>query len=163
MDIDWSEIFLFTVSPLELVVRGSLIYLFLFSIFRFILRRDVGSVGIADILILVLIADAAQNAMTDDYRSVADGFVIIGTLVGWNFLLDYLSFRFPTFRRLAEPGPLCLIADGRKLRRNMRREYITDDELDAKLREQGVDSVESVKRAYLETNGTVTVVKNGQA
>jgi uncharacterized membrane protein YcaP (DUF421 family) len=159
MDVNWVEMLSFTMSPLELVLRGSMIYLFLFGVFRFILRRDVGSVGIADILILVLVADASQNAMAADYKSVPDGVVLIGTLVAWNYLFDFLSFHFPAFQKFAEPAPLCLVKDGRKLHRNMRKEYITDQELDAKMREQGVESVAEVKRAYLETNGEFTVIK----
>lgn len=159
MDVDWLEMLSFTVSPLELFLRGSMIYLFLFAVFRFILRRDVGSVGIADILILVLVADASQNAMAADYKSVPDGIVLIGTLVAWNFLFDFLSFHFPAFQKFAEPGPLCLVKNGRKLHKNMRQEYITDQELEAKMREQGIENLEQVKRAYLETNGEFTVIK----
>lgn len=159
MDIDWAEMLTFTVSPLELFLRGTMVYLFLFSIFRFILRRDVSSVGIADILILVLVADASQNAMSAGYKSVADGFVLVGTLAAWNYLFDYLSFRFPAFQKFSEPPPLCLIKNGKKLHRNMRKEYITEQELEAKLREQGVDSPDQVKRAYLEANGEFTVIK----
>jgi len=104
--IDWSEIFGFSVSPLELIIRGSLVYWLLFLLFRFVVRRDVGTVGIADILVLVLVADAAQNAMAGEYRTVSDGAVVVLTIIGWNVLLDWLAFRFRWFNRFAEPG-LC--------------------------------------------------------
>lgn len=157
-DVDWSALFTFTVSPVELVVRGTAVYLFLFLIFRFILHRDVGAVGIADLLVLVIIADASQNAMASDYESIADGVVLVSTIVFWNYLFDFLSFRFKRFRRFSEPEPLCIIKDGVKLARNMRREYLTDDELQSMLREHGVESVEEVKHAYLETDGKLSVI-----
>jgi len=54
-----SDLFAFHVSPVELIVRGTLMYWFLFLIFRFVLRRDAGAVGIADMLLVVLVADAS--------------------------------------------------------------------------------------------------------
>src|SRR4029453_281582 len=102
----WDDIFGLTVSPLELIVRGSVMYLFLFLLFRVVVRRRVGSIGMADILILVIIADAAQNGMAGDSRSVTDAFILVGTLVAWNMLTDWLVFRIPTLRSLLEtPRP----------------------------------------------------------
>lgn len=162
-EIDWVAMFTFSMSPIELMVRGSVVYLFLFFIFRFVLHRDVGAVGIADLLILVIIADASQNAMASGYESVADGVVLISTLVGWNYLLDYLSFRFKAFRNFVEPGALRLIENGVKLKRNMRREYVTDEELDAMLREHGVESAADVKAAYMESDGNLSVILKRKA
>src|SRR5712671_6327012 len=107
MDIDWSELFLFSMPPLELIVRGTAMYWFLFLLFRVVMRRDVGSVGIADILLLVLIADASQNAMSGEYRSVSDGIVLVSTIAGWNFAIDMICYHYPRLRRILEPAPLC--------------------------------------------------------
>ncbi len=159
LSVDWGELFRFSLSPAEIVVRGSAMYWFLFFIFRFVVRRDVGAVGIADLLILVIVADASQNAMAGEYRSVSDGMVLVATLIGWNLLLDWLSFRFETFRRFADPPPIMLIKEGRLQKRNMRRELITDEELQSRLREQGVESVENVRYAYMESDGHISVVK----
>lgn len=157
--IDWAAIFALDTPVFEIVVRGTAMYWFLFCIFRFVIRRDVGAVGIADLLILVIVADAAQNAMAGEYTSVSDGMVLVSTLIGWNFALDWASFRFPAFRRLAEPAPLALIRDGRMLFRNMRKEFITEDELWAKLRESGIDSLDQVSHAYMEADGQISVIK----
>lgn len=119
------QVFGLTMSPWELVLRGSAMYWFLFAIFRFVMRRDVGSIAIADVLLLVLIADASQNAMGGDYKTVTEGFVLVATLVGWNFLLDWASFRFAAVRRLVQPSPLVLVHCGRLLRHNLRREYVS--------------------------------------
>ena len=156
---DWGELFGLSVSPWELIVRGSAVYWFLVIVFRFVLRRDTGSVGIADILLLVIIADAAQNAMAGEYRSITDGLILISTIIGWNVLIDWLSFRSVRLRRLFEPAPVQLVRDGRILRRNLRREYIVEEELMAKLREEGVDDVKEVKAAYFEADGAFSVIK----
>lgn len=158
--LDLASVFGLTTPLIEIIIRGTVIYWFLFFVFRFIVRRDVGAVGIADILILVIIADASQNAMAGEYTSVTDGMILILTLVGWNLLLDWLSFRFPAFRRFASPGALLLVKNGKLLKRNMRREFITEEELWSKLREDGVERLDQVKTVYLEPDGGFSVIRH---
>ena len=159
MDIDWGAVLGLTKSPLELIVRGSAMYLFLLAMFRTVLQRDIGAVGVADILLLVLIADASSNAMSGEYKSVSDGIILVATILGWNFLFDYLSFRFPAVRRIIQPPKLRLVRDGEILYRNLRREFISEDELWAKLRENGVDDLADVRSATMESNGAISVIK----
>ena len=156
-EIDWNAVFGVHVSLAEIVVRASLMYWLLFLLFRFVIRRDVGAVGVSDVLVVVLIADATQNGMAGEYRSVTEGAVLIGTLVGWNVLLDALAYRFPRVERLSRPAPLKLVENGAMLRHNMRREWITADELMTKLREHGVRRIEEVESACIESDGTITV------
>lgn len=154
-----AALFRFGVPPLELVLRGSAMYWFLYLLLRFVLRRDAGAIGIADILLLVLIADAAQNGMAGSYETVADGFVLVATIVGWNWLFDWASWRFKRVRRFAEPGPLVLVRRGRIEWRNLRREFITAEELMGHLREQGVDKLADVKMARMEADGAISVIR----
>lgn len=161
--IDWGELFGLSVPAAELIIRGTAMYWFLFVIFRFVIRRDVGAVGLADVLIVVIVADAAQNAMSGEYRSVTDGFILVATLIGWNIFLDWLSFRFVAFRRFADPPPLLLVKDGRMIRHNMRKEFLTEEELWGKLREQGVESLGVVREAYVESDGQISVIKQSEA
>ncbi|MBI5334488.1 MAG: DUF421 domain-containing protein [Burkholderiales bacterium] len=157
--LDLAEIFRFSLHPAELVIRGTAMYWFLFCIFRFALRRDVGSIGIADVLLIVLIADASQNAMAGEYRSVADGAVLVATLVGWNVLMDWAAFRFDALARVMEVPPLLLIHRGRIVHRNLRREFLKVEELQAELRKQGVDDISRVRAAYMESDGHISVLK----
>jgi len=157
--VDWEEMFTFTLSPLELFIRGTLTYLFLFGLFRFAVRRDAGALGLSDMLVLVIIADAAQNAMAGDYHSVVDGFVLIGTIVGWSLALNWLSFRFPAFRRFALARPICIVKDGVRQEAALRRELISDEELRAMLHEHEVEDVAQVRRAWLEPDGQLTVLR----
>lgn len=156
--LDWNALLQPSLHPLELVLRGSAVYWFLFALFRWVLRRDAGSVAIADVMLMVLIADASQNAMAGGYTSLTDGAVLIGTLAGWSYLLDWASYRWPRMRQLLEPGALQLVHEGRLLRANMRRELVTQEELHAALREQGLDRLEQVKSAQMESDGRITVV-----
>lgn len=157
--MDLGALFGITMPPGEIVVRGSAIYWFLFLIFRFVMRRDIGSVTIADVLVLVLISDAAQNAMAGEYKTVSEGMLLIATIVGWNYVLDWASYRFPAVRKLMSPPPLLLVREGRVLHQNLQQEFLTMEELQAKLRNEGVEDVRQVRKAYMEADGTISVLK----
>ncbi len=156
---DWHSIFVPQTPLLEMVVRGTITYVGLFAILRFFLKRQTGVVGIADLLVVVIIADAAQNAMGNDYKSVTEGAVLILTIVFWNFAIDWLGYHVPWMTRFTRPEALALIVDGRLLRKNMAQEMITDEELVSQLRQQGVDDPGQVKRAFLEGDGRISVIR----
>jgi uncharacterized membrane protein YcaP (DUF421 family) len=155
----WAELFAIHMPVLEIIIRGSAIYWFLFLIFRFVMRRDVGAVGIADILLLVIIADAAQNAMAGEYKSIGEGMILVTTIVGWNFLLDWLSYHSPVIDRFVKPRTSPLVRHGRPIKGNMAREFLTMDELQAKLRQQGIERLAEVKAAWLEPDGAISVIR----
>ncbi len=156
-EIDWTSIFIPTLSLIEIVIRGTIIYLVLFFFLR-LLRRDTGSIGIADLLVVVLIADAAQNALGSKYESITEGIALVGTILFWNYTLDWLAYKFPVFQRLVRPKPLLLIENGMLMRRNLQKEMITKEELMSQLREQGIEEIKEVKECYLEGDGKISVV-----
>ncbi len=156
---DWHSVFVPQTPLVEMVLRGTITYVGLFAILRFFLKRQTGVVGIADLLVVVIIADAAQNAMGNDYRSVTEGAVLVLTIVFWNFAIDWLGYHVPWLTRFTRPEALALIVDGRMLRRNMASEMITDEELLSQLRQQGVESPDEVRRAYLEGDGRISVIR----
>jgi uncharacterized membrane protein YcaP (DUF421 family) len=160
--MDWGEIFRQQSPALEIVVRGSIVYWALFLLFRFVLRRNVGSIGIADILFVVLVADAVQNSMIGDSHSLTDGIILISTLAAWNRLLDLANFHVPALRPFMEPAPLLLVREGTVLHENLRKEQITDDELEAKVRASGLQRIEEADRVYMESDGTVSVIPKGK-
>lgn len=159
MDIQWENIIKFSMSPIEIVIRGTLVYWFIFILLRLAGRRDVGSLGMADLLVVVLIADAAQNAMAGEYKAVPDGMVLIATIVFWSFFIDRLAYACPAVRPFLVPPKLCLVKDGQLQKRAMRRESITPDELMSELRQKGVEDVAEVRRAFLEPDGSISVIK----
>jgi uncharacterized membrane protein YcaP (DUF421 family) len=157
--MDWKSIFLPDTPLLEIILRGSIMYLSLFIMLRVILKRQTGTLGMTDLLLITLLADAAQNAMAGEYKSLPDGLVLVATIIFWNYLFDWLSYKSEWFGRLIEQPPLLLIENGKMLRRNMRRELLTEDELMKELRQQGLEDVSKVKQAYIESDGRISVIE----
>lgn len=160
LSIDWNEVFVPTIGLAEIVVRGSLMYLGLFIIMRFMGRRQAGHFGPADLLVIVLIADAAQNGLGKDYSSVTEGLALVVTIVAWEYGLDWLAWRVPATRKYLKPPSLTLVRDGKLDTLNMRKEMITEDELNSQLREQSVATYKDVKLAILEGDGRLSVLKS---
>jgi uncharacterized membrane protein YcaP (DUF421 family) len=156
--VDWHSLFVPSMGLLELVVRGSFMYLIILAAMR-LFRREAGTLSTADLLVVVLVADAAQNAMASDYHSITEGVVLVGTIFAWNYALDWLGYRSPRVYRLLHPPPLVLVKDGRIHRRNLRTEMLTLDDLKEQLREQGVEDVAQVKQCFLESDGHLSVIK----
>lgn len=144
----------------EIIVRGSIIYWFLFLIFRLILRRGMDNVGVSDFLFVVIVADASQNAMSGDAKSIADGVVLISVLVFWNVLIDWLSYHNKWIKKLLEAPPLVLVHHGILQTRAMRKEFITRDEIFAKLREAGIEHLTEVKQMQLESDGQFSIIQH---
>ncbi len=159
MNVDLHSLFAVQMPVLELVLRGTLIFWFLFLVFRFVLRRDVGGLSMADTLLLVIVADASQNAMAGEYTTVTEGIILLSTILGWNLLLDFLAFHFRLFATFAYPRTLPLVRHGQFIMKSLRRQLLTPDEVMGKLREQGITHLREVRHAYLESDGEVSVVR----
>jgi uncharacterized membrane protein YcaP (DUF421 family) len=159
MNVDLQALFAVQMPVLELVLRGTLIYWFLFLVFRFVLRRDVGGLSMADTLLLVIVADASQNALAGQYTTVTEGIILLSTILGWNLLLDWLSFHFRVFALFAYPRTLLLVRHGQFITKSLRRQLLSPDEVMSKLREQGIAHLREVRHAYLESDGEISVVR----
>ncbi|NBO19097.1 MAG: DUF421 domain-containing protein [Proteobacteria bacterium] len=157
--VDWGRIFTPGLPLLEIITRGSIVYLSIFFMLRVVLKRQAGSLGITDMLVVVLIADAAQNAMAGTYNSVPDGLVLVGTLVFWNYFLEWLAYYFPFIETCIHPQPLPLIQNGKMLRHNMRKELVSEEDLMSALRENGIENLRDVKRACMEGDGKISILE----
>ena len=155
---NWRTMLVPTVPVLEIVLRGSAIYLLVFTAMRFF-RREAGGLGTPDLLVLVFVADAAQNAMAANYTSLTEGLVLVGTIFFWNWVLDWLGWRYRWAHRILVGAPLLLVRDGRIQWQNLRRELLTRADLFEQLREQGIEDVDEVRKAYLEADGRLSVIK----
>lgn len=162
MDVQWDALFELNVAPLELFIRGTLMYWFILIALRIAGRRDLGSLGVTSILLLVLIAEGAANAMSAEYESVGEGMVLVATLFFWSIFLDRVAYFFPITRILLSPERICLVRDGVLQRRSMRREFITEPELMSALRLQGVSELAQVRRAYIEETGEISVLRQSK-
>lgn len=160
--LDWREMFVPSGNLLELVLRASVMYLLILSGFR-VFRRDAGSLSVSDLLVVVLIADAAQNGMAGEYRSLTEGAIIVGTIFAWNYSLDWLAYRSRIAYWLLHPPALLLIENGRLQRRNLRSQLITKDDLMEQLREQGIEDLARVKKCFLEGDGRMSVIRDDES
>ena len=158
--IDWHSMFVPTESILEVIIRGTIMYLGMYFILR-IFRRQSGSIGVADLLVIVVIADAAQNGMAGDSRSITEALLLITTIVLWDFFLDWLGFKSTFIDRFLTPNPLLLIENGTIIKKNLDKEFLTEDEIYSQLRQQGLEDMSKVKQCYLESNGRFSILLAG--
>jgi uncharacterized membrane protein YcaP (DUF421 family) len=154
---NWMRVFAIETPLLELIARGSILYFVILAFLRLLPRRTGGELAMMDLVFVLLIAEAAAHAL-GDYTAVGDGIILIATLVGWNYLLNVLSFHVPFIERLVSAAPLPVVRDGQLLRRNMRREFLTEEELMSHLRMEGFEEVSQVKKAYIEGEGEIAVI-----
>jgi uncharacterized membrane protein YcaP (DUF421 family) len=162
LNLDWHGMFVPSKPILETVIRGTATYLSLFVLLR-MFRRQTGSLGPADLLVLLLLADASQNAMAGEYRAITDGLILVATIMGWEYLLDFLSFRIPAIAKIVEREPLEVIKNGEINKEHLRRELMTEDELMSQLRQKGVDDTKRVKSSFIEGDGNVSVITDEQS
>lgn len=155
--IDWHTMFVPTGSILEVILRGSIMYLGMLALLR-VFRRQAGAVGVADLLVIVVIADAAQNGMAGESRSVTEAIVLVSVIVLWDWVFDWLGFKSKFAAEILEPKPLTLVKNGRLIKENLDKELITKDELMSQLRLQGVEHISDVKLCCLESNGKFSII-----
>jgi uncharacterized membrane protein YcaP (DUF421 family) len=155
--VRWNDLFTLTTSPLELFIRGTIVYLFILIVMR-TLRREPGTIGVADLLMVVLIADASQNAMAGEYRSVLDGLILVLTIVFWNYFMDWLTLRSKAIESFTYPAPIPLFQHQKPNTANMRKQFVTHDQLKSMLREHGIDDFAKVKAVFVEGSGHVSVI-----
>jgi uncharacterized membrane protein YcaP (DUF421 family) len=156
--IDWNAILLPQTPIAEIFVRGTVIYLGLFVMLRLVLKRESGGVSLSDVLVVVLLADASQNSLAPESTALADGRLLVATIIFWAVALNWLGFRWQWCGRFTHPQPLPLVRHGKPVERNMRRELITREELMSQLRMQGHDDLSTVDAAYIEGDGRISVI-----
>lgn len=158
LEIDWSKIFVPSMSLAEIAVRGALVYLGLCVLLRIIPKRQVGLASVSDMMFVVIVGGIAVEALAKDAHSLADFFLTLVVILLLGLAVDWLAFKQRWFRRLIEESPAPLVRDGRLLRNNLRREMISEEELLTQLRLKGVDEPALVKEAELEADGEISVV-----
>ena len=156
--IDWGSIFGLKMPIGEVLVRGTVAYLALVLVLRFGARRQFSTLAVTDLLVIILIGDAVQNAIISTSTSITDGIMLVIVIVFWSYTLDWLGFRYPKIERLLHPPALPIIKHGKIIQRNMRHELLTIDDLHAAMREEGVDKLSNIKVAFMESDGKISFV-----
>jgi uncharacterized membrane protein YcaP (DUF421 family) len=155
---DWFSVIFPQTPLLELIARGTLLYCGALALVRLMPKRTGGELATMDLIFVLLIAEAAAHSL-GEYTSVADGLVMIIILMLWNWAINALSYHFPAIERIVSAPPTEVIRKGKFLRRNMRREYLTEEELMSHVRKEGISGVESIKSARIESDGRISIVQ----
>jgi uncharacterized membrane protein YcaP (DUF421 family) len=143
----------------EVALRGTVGWLALVVLVRIVPKRNAGAISPNDMLVLVVIGSFTADAIMAGSTSAGDLFSMTLVVLLWGYVLDALELRFPALRPLMRHRTTPLIENGRMLRRNMRREMVTEEELMATLRKQGIAGPSEVARACLEADGEISVLK----
>jgi uncharacterized membrane protein YcaP (DUF421 family) len=144
---------------LQIVARTAAIYMLVLLGVRISGKREVGQMTPFDLVLLLLLSNAVQNAMTGPDTSLAGGAVAAATLLIMNYGVAEVSGLNRGFRKLVQGSPSLLVHDGLALETHMAREHVTMDELMRALREHGIGSLKEVALAVLEVDGSISVLK----
>lgn len=157
------EILMPDISIVEKVLRTVVIYGFLLVAFRLAGKRQLGQLSPFDLVVLLIISNAVQNALIGRDDSLGGGLVGATVLFLVNGVVAWASSRHRGFERLVESAPTMLVRHGRVCMDNLRRELMSLPELRAALRREGVVSVAEVRYAMLEEDGRVSVIRRRPA
>ncbi len=151
------------IPPWDLILRSTAIYVVLMIALRVFGKRELGQMTIFDLVLVLLVANAVQPAMTGPDSSLLGGFIIIGTLFILNWTVNWCRIRSPRFRRLLESPPRVLAAAGAWIPGALAKEGIDQSEADMALREHGVSGIDDTELVELESDGSVSVVPKQKA
>jgi uncharacterized membrane protein YcaP (DUF421 family) len=144
---------------MDLVFRVVVIMGFVYLITRSVGKRELSSLEPFDVILLVVVGDLVQQGITQNDTSVTGTIVVLSTLALLIVGLSYLNLRSPRARRVLDGEPMVLVVDGRPIERNMRRERITMEDLQAEAREKGLASLDQVSWAVLENSGRISFIE----
>ena len=144
---------------MDAVLRATAVYVFLMIVFRIAGRRTLMEMTTFDFILLLILSEATQNAMIANDYSVTNGFLVILTLVGLDIALSSLKHRNPTVQKWLDGVPMILVKNGRPLKHLMDKARVDEDDIMASARKsQGIDRMEQIKYAVLESSGGISII-----
>ncbi len=147
------------VNGFEIVARTLIVYGLLLVALRLAGKREIGQMATFDLVVILLVSNAVQNAMVGSDVSVTGGLIAAGALIGANYGVATARERLVWLREAVEGTPTILVSNGRLIQQNMRREGIDEEDVQMAIREHGIDDVHEVRLAVLETDGSISVVQ----
>ena len=144
---------------LEIALRTGVIYCLVLIGIRISGKREVGQMTPFDLVLLLLLSNSVQNAMTGPDTSLAGGAVAAATLLILNYLVAEVSGGNRRFRKYIQGQPSLLVHDGQVIEAHMAKEHVSMDELERALREHGVGTYKEAALAVLEVDGSISVLK----
>jgi uncharacterized membrane protein YcaP (DUF421 family) len=143
---------------MDLVIRATVIFFFIFLVTRVAGKRELSSLEPFDLILLVVIGDLVQQGVTQSDYSVTGALIVICTITLLTVLLSYVNFRASFLRPVLEGQPVVLVENGQMIERNMRRERITTEDIESEARQQQVTSIDDIRWAVLETSGRISII-----
>jgi uncharacterized membrane protein YcaP (DUF421 family) len=144
---------------MDAVLRAVAIYLILMLLFRLSGKRTLGQVTTFDFVLLLVVGEATQQALLGEDFSVTHAAIVIATLIGMDRASDYFSWRFGPFKRTTESVPVVLLDDGTLLKDVMAKEHVSEDDIMSAARStRGLERLEQIKYAVMETSGGISIV-----
>ncbi|HYY55490.1 MAG TPA: YetF domain-containing protein [Candidatus Dormibacteraeota bacterium] len=150
--------FTLSVQWWEIVARTVAVYVLVFVLLRISGKRELGQMTPFELVVILVIANAVQNAMNGGDNSLLGGIIAATTLVITNIIVQRFAHRVPFLERVFSSEPTVLIDNGRIVDRNREREDVSLEELEMAAREKGIDDLKEVKRAVLEVNGDISII-----
>jgi len=148
---------------MDIVIRSAAVFVAIYVLTRVIGRRELSSMEPFDLILLVVIGDLIQQGVTQSDYSISGTFLAVATFALLTVGASYLSFRFRRLRPALDGEPIVLVEHGRPIEGNLRRERITMEELAAEARLQQIASIDEVRWAVLETNGSISFIPAQQS
>lgn len=136
------------------------VYLFIVIAIRLFGKKELAQLSVVDLVFILLISNAVQNAMVGPDSTLSGGLVAASTLFIVNYIFKYLQYRFPKFGKIVEGDATMLVYKGEIIQAHMKKAKITEDELMEAVREHGVESVKEVDLAIMEVDGSISVLSN---
>jgi uncharacterized membrane protein YcaP (DUF421 family) len=143
---------------LDIALRSTVIYIIILLGLRLIGKKHVAQLSTIDLVLILLISNAVQNAMVGNDSSLIGGIVAAATLLVVNLILTKVFFRYRKAESLLEGVPTLLIHGGVVIQAHLQAESITEEELERVIREHGIESVREVKTAIMEADGTISII-----
>jgi uncharacterized membrane protein YcaP (DUF421 family) len=143
---------------MDLVIRATVIFFFIFLITRIAGRRELSALEPFDLILLVVLGDLVQQGITQSDESVTGTLIVISTITLLSVGVSWLSFRSSRLRLVTEGEPIVLVQDGNVIERNLRRERLTRGDVEEQARQQQVSSLGDIRWAILEKDGTISVI-----
>ena len=144
---------------MDLAVRTAVIFFFIYLLMRIVGRRELSSLEPFDLILLVVLGDSVQQAVTQDDYSVTGAFIVVATIALLQVCLSDLNFRVPRLRPILDGEPIVIVQDGKVIEGNARRERLTLEDIAEAARIQQIASLEDVQWAVLETSGELTFIE----
>ncbi len=143
----------------ELVLRGVIVYIAVLVMMRISGKRTVGEFTPFDVIVLMLLSEAASNSMTGGEESVQGGLIVVATLIGLNYLSAFLSTRSRMVDKLLQGRPVVLIRRGKVIKDALLANNMPENDLREAMRSQAIRRYEDVELALLEPDGEVSFFK----